>query len=262
MSDERPPEGNRVELIASRRIGLIQEGDDLASILADAFVQDGIGLRDGDVLVVAQKVVSKAEGRHAYLSDVTPSARAVELANICEKDPRLVELILRESREVLRCVRNVIIVENRNGLVLANGGIDRSNVQQTDRGERVLLLPEDPDASAARLREALVDRSGADITIVINDSVGRAWRLGTVGVAIGVSGASALQDKRGQADLFGFKLRTTEVATADEIAAAASMLMGQSDEGMPAVLIRGLRRMGRDGRAADLVRPKTQDLFR
>jgi len=261
MSNERPTGGNRVELIASRRIGLIQEGDNLASILADAFAQDGIVLRDGDVLVVAQKIVSKAEGRYAYLSDITPSPRAFELAQLCEKDPRLVELIVRESREVLRCVPNVIVVENHQGLVLANCGIDRSNVQQTDRGERVLLLPKDPDDSAARLREALTVRLGADIAIVINDSVGRAWRLGTVGIAIGVSGMSALQDKRGEADLFGFKLRTTEVATADEVAASASMLMGQSDEGMPAVLVRGLRRIG-NGRAADLVRPKTQDLFR
>lgn len=262
MLDESPAGGSRVELLASRQIGLIQEGNDLSSIIAEAFARDGHALRDGDVIVIAQKIVSKAEGRYVDLADVFPSAHACELAAICEKDPRVVELILRESREVLRCVRNVIVVENHHGIVLANGGIDRSNVQQTERGERVLLLPKNPDASAARIREALVARSGADIAVVINDSIGRAWRLGTVGVAIGVSGLSALQDKRGEADLFGFKLRTTEVAAADEIAAAASLLMGQSDEGTPVVLVRGLKRTEGQGRAADLVRPKTQDLFR
>lgn len=262
MVDEPPATDNRVELVASRHIGLIRESDDLSPIIVQSFAQDGIVLRDGDIVVIAQKVVSKAEGRYAYLTEVMPSDRARELAAICEKDPRLVELILQESREVLRCVRNVILVENHRGIVLANAGIDRSNVQQTDRGERVLLLPKDPDASAADIRKELVRLSGAEIGVVINDSIGRAWRMGTIGTAIGVSGLSALQDKRGEPDLFGFRLRTTEVAGADEIAAAASIVMGQSDEGTPVVLLRGLKRLPGSGCAADLVRPRAQDLFR
>jgi coenzyme F420-0:L-glutamate ligase/coenzyme F420-1:gamma-L-glutamate ligase len=262
MVDELPAEDNRVELIASRSIGLIREGDDLASIIAGSFASTGVALSDGDVIVIAQKFVSKAEGRYAYLADVAPSPRARELAGICEKDPHLVELILRESREVLRCVRNVIVVENHHGIVLANAGIDRSNVGQTDRGERVLLLPTDPDASAKVMRDELLRLTGAHVGVIINDSIGRAWRMGTVGAAIGVSGLAAVQDKRGEADLFGFRLRTTEVANADEIAAAASLLMGQSDEGTPVVLVRGLKQSPGSGRAADLIRPRAQDLFR
>jgi coenzyme F420-0:L-glutamate ligase/coenzyme F420-1:gamma-L-glutamate ligase len=262
MVETPPARNNSVELIASRHIGLIGEGDDLAAIIADSFAKDGIALRDGDIVVIAQKIVSKAEGRYAYLADVVPSARAVELAATCDKDPRLVELILRESREVLRCVRNVIVVENHHGIVLANAGIDRSNVEQTGRGERVLLLPKDPDASAAAIRDALMERTGARVGVVINDSIGRAWRIGTIGTAIGVSGLAALWDKRGEPDLFGFKLRTTDVGHADEIAAAASLLMGQSAEGTPVVLVRGLTHGAESGKATDLVRAREMDLFR
>jgi coenzyme F420-0:L-glutamate ligase/coenzyme F420-1:gamma-L-glutamate ligase len=262
MVDELPSQELRVELIASPHIGLIQEGDDLPAIIVQSFVKDGVRFRDGDVVVIAQKIVSKAEGRYAYLSDVKPSNKARELAAICEKDSCLVELILRESREVLRCVRNVIVVENCHGVVLANAGIDRSNVEQTDRRERVLLLPKDPDASAAAMRDSLRTLTGTSIGVVISDSIGRAWRMGTIGTAIGVSGLTALQDKRGEPDLFGFRLRTTEVAHADEIAAAASLLMGQSDEGTPVVLIRNLRRSAASGQATDMIRPRKQDLFR
>jgi coenzyme F420-0:L-glutamate ligase/coenzyme F420-1:gamma-L-glutamate ligase len=212
--------------------------------------------------VLAQKIVSKAEGRYAALADITPSPRAVELAATCEKDARLVELILRESREVLRCVPGVIVVETRHGYVLANAGIDRSNVSQESDGERVLLLPADPDASAAALRRRLADLSGIDVGVIINDSLGRAWRNGTVGTALGVSGVVALEDLRGQSDLFGFALRTTEVGIADEIAAAASLLMGQSGEGRPVVLVRGLAHVRGEGSGRDLQRPRTKDLFR
>lgn len=262
MVDEPPAIENRVELIASRHIGLIREGDDLSPIIVQSFAKDGIVLRDGDIVVVAQKIVSKAQGRYAYLAEVTPSERARELASICEKDPRLVALILWESCEVLRCVRNVIVVENHHVIVLANAGIDRSKVRHTDRGERVLLLPKDRDTSAADIRKELVRLSGARIGVVINDSIGRAWRMGTIGTAIGVSGLSALQDKRGEPDLFGFRLRTTEVAGADEIAAAASIVMGQGDEGTPVVLMPGLKPMPGSGCATGLVRPRAQDLFR
>lgn len=253
---------NRMELIGIRHIGLIAPGDDIPAMIVESLRKDGLSLRTGDVVVIAQKIVSKAEGRYVELDDVEPSSRALELAQRCQKDPRLVELILRESREVLRCVPDVIIVENHQGVVLANAGIDRSNVDQQSRGDRVLLLPSDPDATCSAVCARLHELSGVVVGVVINDSIGRAWRNGTIGTAIGVSGVPAIQDKRGQADLFGYRLLTTEVGTADEIASAASLLMGQSDEGVPAVLVRGLPEWNGDGRAADIVRPRARDLFR
>lgn len=216
-------------------------------------------MRDGDVVVLAQKIVSKAEGREVSLASVTPSARAEELAGITLKDPRLVELVLRESTEVVRAVPNILIVRHRLGFVMAQGGIDASNVDGTDT---VLLLPIDPDASAARLRQALMALTGADVGVVINDSWGRAWRIGTVGTAIGVAGLPGLIDMRGKPDLNGRILRVTEIGHADEIAAAASLLMGQADEGRPVVILRGLGRLAAEGTARDLVRPVRQDLFR
>jgi coenzyme F420-0:L-glutamate ligase/coenzyme F420-1:gamma-L-glutamate ligase len=252
----------RIELIGTRHIGLIEPGDDLPALIVRSFEQDGISLTDGDVLVIAQKIVSKAEGRYAYLAEVDPSERAMELARQCQKDPRLVELILSESRDVLRCVPGVIVVENKHGVVLANAGIDRSNVEQTARGERVLMLPDDPDETCRAIRARLRELSGRDVGVVISDSIGRAWRKGTQGTALGVSGLPAVQDLRGRPDLFGFRLQTTEVGTADEIASAASLLMGQCDEGIPVVLVRGLPPWESGGRAADVVRPRAQDLFR
>lgn len=253
---------SRVELIALRHIGLVEEGDDLPTLILDAFVKDRITLRDGDVVAIAQKIVSKSEGRYAYLADITPTGRAHELAAQCQKDPRLIELILQESREVLRCAPGVIVVENHQGVILANAGIDRSNVDQTSKGERVLLLPKDPDASCANIRTKLSKLANVQIGVVINDSIGRAWRKGTIGTAIGAAGLPALQDMRGQADMFGFKLRTTEVGTADEIAAAASLLMGQSAEATPVVLLRGLPQWRHSGSAADIIRPRSEDMFR
>lgn len=252
----------RLELLAPGGLPLVAPGDDLARLIADAFAAEAVALRDGDVLVLAQKIVSKAEGRYAVLEEVEPSARAVELARTAGKDPRVVELVLRESREVLRCVPGVIIVETRHGVVLANAGIDRSNVDQAAGGERVLLLPEDPDGSCRDLRRRLAALTGADVGVIINDSLGRAWRNGTVGTALGVSGLPALADLRGSPDLFGYDLRTTDVANADEIAAAASLLMGQSGEGRPVVLVRGLPHPRGDGAGRDLLRPRNKDLFR
>ncbi len=231
----------------------IRPGDDLAALLGEGLARAGIVPAPGDVLVLAQKIVSKAEGRAVDLAGIAPSARARELAGVVQKDPRLVELILRESRAVLRAVPGVIVVEDRRGLVLANAGIDASNVAGTD--ERVLLLPEDPDASAARLAQAL------GLAVVINDSLGRAWRLGTCGTAIGVAGIPALMDLRGRPDRQGRALQTSELALADEVAAAGSLVMGQADEGRPAVHLRGLSLAG-PGAAADLVRPLAKDLFR
>lgn len=232
----------------------VRAGDDLPAILRAGMAAAGLDARAGDVLVVAQKIVSKSEGRQVALASVDPSARARELAGVAKKDPRLVELILRESRDVLRVAPGVIVVEDRRGLVMANAGIDASNVAGSD--ETVLLLPEDPDASARRLADAL------GLAVVINDSFGRAWRLGTCGTAIGACGLPALVDLRGQPDRLGRAMQTSELALADEIAAAGSLLMGQGAEGRPAVHLRGLALPTGDGRAADLVRPRQMDLFR
>ena len=197
------------------------------------------------------------------LDEVVPSPRALELAERCRKDPRIVELVLAESRAVLRAVPNVLVVEDRRGLVLANAGIDRSNVEPDASGrERALLLPVDPDASAARLRARIRELAGVDVGVLINDSVGRAWRLGTVGTAIGASGIPGLLDLRGTPDLHGRALQITEVGFADELAAAASAVMGQADEGRPVVLVRGVTLARRDGSARELQRPRDQDLFR
>ena len=246
----------------------VRAGDDLGALLADAIGRSGEVLRDGDVMVVAQKVVSKAEGRIVRLTDLVPSPRAVELAAKTEKDPRAVEAILGEAVEVLRAVPGVLIVETRHGIILANAGADMSNIEHDEEDDHLLLLPEDPDASADRLRSALdAGGGGARIGVIVADSVGRAWREGTVGLAIGVSGLPARLDRRGERDLYGRELHVTEVAIADSIASAASIVMGEGAEGRPAALVRGLSfddRSGaeRAGRARDLVRPRERDLFR
>lgn len=209
--------------------------------------------------MLAQKIVSKAEGRLVSLADVTPSPRAVELAEKVMKDPRQVELILQESTEVIRAIPGVLVVQHKLGFVMANAGIDASNV---DDPEQVLLLPADPDGSARRLRDEFKALAGADVGVVINDSWGRAWRMGTVGAAIGAAGLPGLIDMRGLPDMNGRILRVTEIAHADEIAAAASLMMGQAAEGRPVVIVRGLPRPARDGNAAELIRPKKMDLFR
>jgi coenzyme F420-0:L-glutamate ligase/coenzyme F420-1:gamma-L-glutamate ligase len=248
-----------LELIAIPGIPLIQAGDDLVAILLDRLSTAGLHLQDGDVLAVASKIVSKAEGRSIRLNDVTPSPRAVEVAAACEKDARLIEVILRESRRVLRTRPGLIIVEDRRGFVCANAGVDHSNVEGE---ERVLLLPDDPDASAASLRRRLEAAAGVSLGVIIVDSHGRAFRMGTVGTAIGASGVAGLLDLRGQPDLFGFHLQVTQVGLGDEIAAAASLLMGQADEARPAVLVRGVPYPLREGNAQELVRPPDLDLFR
>ena len=248
----------------------VRPGDDPGELVADAIARARESLRDGDVLVVAQKIVSKAEGRIVRIADVAPSPRAIELAARTEKDPRAVEAILRESVEVVRAAPGVLIVETRHGIVLANAGADMSNVEHDEEDDHLLLLPEDPDASADRLRAALVARAGGGeprIGVIVADSVGRAWREGTVGLAIGVSGLPARLDRRGEPDLFGRALHVTEVGIADSIASAASIVMGEGAEGRPAALVRGLSfedrsEAERAGRARDLVRPRQRDLFR
>ena len=302
---------HELRITALAGIPRVRPGDDVAALLLAAIECSSDALRDGDVVVVAQKIVSKSEGRLVRLADVVPSPRAAELAARTGKDPRAVEVILDESVEVLRAVPGVLIVETRHGLVLANAGADMSNVEHDAIDDHLLLLPEDPDASAARLRTALAalaargdtgtgtSRGGgggtgrepdpgtagnrgakgeADagalsgdraprIGVVVADSVGRAWREGTVGLAIGVSGLPARLDRRGEPDLFGRELHVTEVGLADSIAAAASIVMGEGAEGRPAALVRGLSfddrpPAERDGRARDLVRPRERDLFR
>jgi len=245
-------------------IPLISPGDDIASLILLAIEQAGLKLVDNDILVVAQKIISKAEGQLVNLGSVTPSPRARELAVQIEKDARFVELILRESAEVLRTRPGTIIVEHRLGFVCANAGIDHSNVrgEGTLTGEWVLLLPENPDASARILRQRLEAATGACLGVLIIDSHGRAWRMGIAGVAIGLSGVPGLVDLRGQPDLFRYTLRITQVGAADELASAASLAMGQAAEGTPVVHVRGFPYPLRESSLAELLRPRDQDLFR
>jgi len=246
-------------LFALRGIPLVEPGDDIAGPIVAAAGREAEGLRDGDLLVVAQKIVSKSEDRYVDLRDVEPSAEAERLAPLAEKDARLVEVILRESVAVLRHRPGALIVEHRLGYVHANAGVDRSNVADPNR---VLLLPEDPDASARRLRDAVRAESGRDVFVIINDSAGRAWRNGITGFAIGCAGFRPVVNRIGHPDLFGRRLEMTEVAVADELAAAASFLMGQADEGIPAVLVRGARLEPSDEGMRALIREAARDLFR
>jgi coenzyme F420-0:L-glutamate ligase/coenzyme F420-1:gamma-L-glutamate ligase len=249
---------------------LIRPGDNLADMLLASMQTARITLEDGDILVVAQKIISKSEGRLVDLATVTPSKEALELAKRSEKDPRLVELILRESKEVLRVRPGTIIVEHRLGFVCASAGIDHSNVAPPFLGEGtgvrsedwVLLLPEDPDRSALEIRRKIKVATGNRIGVMIIDSHGRAWRLGTIGTAIGISGLPGVVDERGWQDLFGYRLRITIVAAADELAAAASLVMGEAAEGIPAVHVRGFPFPLRESSLKELIRSKENDLFR
>jgi coenzyme F420-0:L-glutamate ligase/coenzyme F420-1:gamma-L-glutamate ligase len=243
------PEDRTVTLTAVKGLPLIEPGGDLGAILIDGIRRAGIAPRDRDVLVIAQKVVSKAEGRYVELRDVVPS-------------PRVVEVILSEAREVVRYREGVLIVAHRLGFVMANAGVDQSNIEHRDGNDRVLLLPANPDASCAMLKVQMDQAFSADLGIVINDSFGRPWRNGVVGVALGSAGLPSLLNLIGTLDLFGRPMRVTEVAFADEIAAAASMLMGQGREGLPLVHVRGLEWDACPRSAAALVRPKEQDMFR
>ena len=251
-------------LTSLQKIPLIRRDDNLADIVLNALQEDHISLQDEDVLVFAQKVISKAEGRAVNLATVTPSQRAVELAQQTEKDARVVELILQESNEVLRTRPGAIIVEHKLGFVCANAGIDHSNVAGAgDAAEEwVLLLPAEPDQSARKIRNEIKSKTGKQVGILIIDSHGRAWRNGTVGIAIGIAGLPGLEDLRGKPDLFGYTLQVTQVGVADELAAAASLMMGQAAEGTPVVHVRGFPYPMREGSLQELIRPKAQDLFR
>jgi coenzyme F420-0:L-glutamate ligase / coenzyme F420-1:gamma-L-glutamate ligase len=256
LSNGEPP---RLEVAALPGMPEVQAGDDLARLVATATEAASMRLRDGDVIVVAQKVVSKAEGRVRRLADVQPSGRAAELAAELDKDPRMVELVLQESTEVLRAERGVLITRTRHGFVCANGGIDASNVP----GDAVALLPEDPDRSARSLRAGLGERAGARPAVVISDSFGRAWRLGQAEVAIGCAGLEPLDDRRGERDALGKELTATMLAVADEAAAAAGLV--RDKQGREAVaVVRGLDRhvTDEDGPGAEaLLRPRSEDLF-
>ncbi len=251
-------------LTALKGIPLIRQGDDLADIIVSGLASNALSAETDDILVIGQKVVSKAEGRMVNLANVVPGDAARKLAEQVEKDPRLVELMLQESRSVVRTRPGTIIVEHKLGFICANAGIDHSNVAGagTQQEEYVLLLPLDPDASAASLRARLEARLGKRLGVMIIDSHGRAWRIGTVGVCIGLSGLPAVVDERGWKDLFGYTLRITIVGVADELAAAASLLMGQAAEGTPIVHVRGFPYPLRDGSLKELIRPKELDLFR
>ena len=249
-------------LTAFDDVPTVARGDDLAALIVAAAERARVDLRNDDVLVLAQKIVSKSEGRAVRLDSVQASDRARELAKAADKDPRVVELILQESTEVLRVRPGAIVVVHRLGFVLANAGIDASNVEPERGAETVLLLPENPDASAERIRADIRRLAGADVGVIVNDSFGRAWRLGTVGTAIGAAGLPGLLDMRGTPDRTGRALRVTEVGIADELAAAASLLMGQAAEGRPIVHVRGFPYPRRDGNASELIRPKHMDMFR
>ncbi len=243
-------------------IPIVRPGDDLARLMIGACENNALAPADGDVIVVAQKIVSKAEGRYVDLAKIRPSPRAINLAAEVDKDARLVEVILAESRRVVRRRPGVLIVEHRLGFIMANAGVDRSNIEADIAAEPVLLLPRDPDASARRLHEHLAAHFGSRLGVIISDSWGRAWRQGTVGVALGIAGLPALLDMRGRPDLFGHELRVTQTGFGDEIASAASLVMGQADEGRPAVLVRGLTWSEAPTPGAALIRPAEEDLFR
>ncbi len=253
---------NGIQLLPLPGIPLVQAGDDLGQLIVEAIERAGLRPVSGDVVVIAQKVVSKAENCLVDLATVSPSDRAREIAAQVDKDPRLVEVILSEAKNVVRAQPGVLIVEHRNGFVVANAGVDQSNTGDGAGFEVALKLPSDPDASADALRVRLEAHFGVKLGVVINDSFGRPWRLGTCGVALGAAGLPALRDMRGAPDLFGRVLQATEIGFADEIAAAASLLMGQAAEGNPVVLVRGLTWSEASNPAKALIRAKDENLFR
>jgi coenzyme F420-0:L-glutamate ligase / coenzyme F420-1:gamma-L-glutamate ligase len=247
----------RLELMGVTGLGEVQAGDAIGDLICRACSSEGITLLDGDVVVIAQKVVSKAEGRVVCLGDIEPSTRAVELAAQLDKEPDLVEVILRESRAIIRTGGRALIVETHHGFICANAGVDQSNVGQ----RQVALLPKDPDGSAREIRNEIQRRTGKAPAIIISDSFGRPWRVGTVDVAVGVAGLKPIKDERGMMDRHGYRLRAAVAAVADEIAAAAELVMGKRD-GIPVVVVRGYEIEKEEGSVKELLRPETEDLFR
>jgi coenzyme F420-0:L-glutamate ligase / coenzyme F420-1:gamma-L-glutamate ligase len=247
----------RLELIGLEGIGEVGKGDSVGALIGDACSRQNISLLDDDVLVVAQKIISKAEGRIISLDDVQPSARAIELAGQLDKEPALVEVILRESRGIIRMGGRALIVETHHGFICANAGVDQSNVGKN----RVALLPKDPDGSAREVRKEIQRRIGKKPAVIVSDSFGRAWRVGTVDVAVGVAGLKTIKDERGMTDRHGYELKAAVAAVADEIAAAAELVMGKRD-GVPVVIVRGCEIEREEGSVKELLRPEAEDLFR
>ena len=245
-------------------VPLIKPGSDLISIIIQTIEKEKLSVHDGDIIAVTQKIVSKSEGRYINLNGINPSSKAKEISRRCGKDPRFVELVLKESKEVIRISENTLIVEHKMGFICANAGIDHSNVgNKLDQDDEwVLLLPENPELSAEKIKVGLSKYFNQGIGVIIIDSHGRPWRLGTVGVAIGISGVPALVDLRGKRDIFGYEMRITQVAAVDELAAAASLVMGQVDEKIPVVLISGFPYPLRKSSLQEVLRPKKSDLFR
>ncbi|NIB38687.1 coenzyme F420-0:L-glutamate ligase [Pseudomaricurvus alkylphenolicus] len=253
----------KLEITALPDFPMVEPGDDLPVMIQASLDAAGLTLETGDCLVIAQKVISKSEDRYAYFKDIVPSEEAKALAEKAHKDPRLAQLILDESKEVIKHRPGAVIVEHRLGYVHANAGIDQSNIANDPNNHRVLLLPIDPDASAEALRQALQTATNTDhLNIVISDSAGRAWRNGIIGFAIGTAGFTPVVDEVGKKDLFGRSLEVTQIAVADELAAAASLLMGQADNGAPVVLIKGATLQADQTGSKSLIRAKEQDLFR
>lgn len=247
-------------LFAVQDLPLVKPGDDLATLIRDGLTRMGETLQPGDIVVVAQKVVSKAEGRLVNLREVTPDARAQGVAQATHKDPRVVHVVLSDSRDIVRMRPGLLVVEQHSGWICANAGVDRSNVDEDDV---LALLPEDADASAAALRDALAAHTGVAPAVIINDSHGRPWRIGTVGTCIGCAGLPPVWDQRGLHDLYGYELVGSEECIADELAAAASLIMGQSNEGRPVVVIRGYELPDKAHQPATAIqRPATMDVFR
>lgn len=253
-----------ITLSALPGIPLVEPGMSLSAVIVEALRNTEAEPRSGDVLVVAQKIVSKSEGRIVDLNNVAPGQEAISLARETEKDPRQVEVILSESCAIIRKKPGVIITEHKRGWIMANAGIDASNVAPQNGCENILLLPKDPDASANRLRRELKAETGLTFGIVISDSFGRPWRIGTTGVALGSAGVVSLWDRRGDSDLFGRELKVSQLAVADELATAASLVQGQADEGQPVVLVQGCTYATSEPArpAADLIRPAEEDMFR
>jgi coenzyme F420-0:L-glutamate ligase/coenzyme F420-1:gamma-L-glutamate ligase len=249
-----------VEVIAVENLPLITEGDDLAELICNAAGKQNTSIQEKDVVVITHVAVSKAEGNVVNLDEVVPSERAKEVARKTDKDPALVEAILRETKEIVRMRRNSLITETKNGIVCANAGVDRSNIE----GERnIVLLPEDPNASAQKIRQKIRKLTGCDVAVIVSDTHGRPFRMGEINVAIGVAGIKPIRDRRGEKDLFGYVLRIKQTAVADELASAAELVMGQADEGIPAAIIRGYKyQASENASATELTRPKEKDLFR
>jgi coenzyme F420-0:L-glutamate ligase/coenzyme F420-1:gamma-L-glutamate ligase len=248
-----------------KEIPLIRPGDDLCQILSVALELENVTLQDNDILVITQKIISKAEGQLVNIAEINPSKEAEEIAVKCEKDPRLVEVILSESREVVRIAKGTLVVEHNLGFVCANAGVDHSNIDNTQNEEEIwyLKLPVNPDESARKIRQFFKERDNVNIGVMVIDSHGRAWREGIVGIMIGTAGVPGLVDMRGQLDLFGEPLRITQIGAADELAAAASLVMGQADEHIPVVHVRGFPYALSDNTSlGEVLREKGKDLFR